>query len=272
MGFQHKKSLGQHFLTSAIVPRWMCDAGVVGAGDLVFEIGPGTGVLTKELLGRGAKVIALEADLRAIASLQATFADELATGQLVLHHGDARAIDFNELRLIDVSYKCVSNIPYYLSGHLFRTLLETPHHPTNLVFLVQKEVAQRIARDAKESILSLSVKVFGDPKYVKTVTAGHFNPPPAIDSAIIAIANISHTNFNAVTIPEFFTIVKTGLGAKRKQLLGNLTALYPKSHLTHTFSTLQIPLDARGEDLPPETWLTLAHALTTNNLSPKIHQ
>jgi 16S rRNA (adenine1518-N6/adenine1519-N6)-dimethyltransferase len=244
----------------------MCDAGAVGASDTVFEIGPGTGVLTHELLKRDARVIALEADLRAIESLQETFATEITSGQLTIHHGDARAIDFEALQLTNTTYKCIANIPYYLSGHLFRTMLETPHHPSDLVFLVQKEVAERIARDPKESILSLSVKAFGTPKYIKTVAAGHFNPPPAVDSGIISISDISHGSFAEITIPEFFLIVKTGLAAKRKQLLGNLSVLYSRTQLTNTFSTLAIPKDIRGEDVSITKWLELVQMLTIHTL------
>ena len=100
---------------------------------------------------------------------------------------------YNEGR--DKEFKVVANIPYYLSGFLLRTLLENPIQPTTLVFLMQKEVVERIARDPKESILSLSVKAFGVPKYVKTVTRGHFNPKPAINSAILQITGVTSSNF-----------------------------------------------------------------------------
>ena len=98
-GFKHKKSLGQHFLNSEYAPKKMCDSAKLKAGSIVFEIGPGTGALTKEILRRGAKVVALEADLRAIETLNKVFEIEIASGQLTIHHGDARAIDFNALGL-----------------------------------------------------------------------------------------------------------------------------------------------------------------------------
>jgi 16S rRNA (adenine1518-N6/adenine1519-N6)-dimethyltransferase len=90
MSFAHKKSLGQHFLNSDFVPKKMCDAGSVADGDIVLEIGPGTGVLTREILSRGATVVAVEADSRAIESLQETFAQEIADKQLTIFHHDAR--------------------------------------------------------------------------------------------------------------------------------------------------------------------------------------
>src|SRR5690606_300861 len=140
------------------------------------------------LLARKAVVIALEADVRAIEVLRKTFPKEIERGNLTIHHADIRSFDYGSLpELKDHGYKVVSNIPYYLSGMLFREILEAKVQPTDLVFLVQKEVAKRIVSDAerneKESLLSLSVKVYGTPKYVKTVSRGHFAPAPNVDSA-----------------------------------------------------------------------------------------
>mgnify|MGYP002622399782 CR=1 FL=1 len=259
---EDKKSLGQHFLTSDVVPKWMCDAGAVGAGDVVFEIGPGSGVLTKELLARGARVIGLEADPRAIEVLQNQYVEEIASGALTLIHGDARQLNLQQLGLTAGEYKAIANIPYYLSGQLFRTILDSDCQPSDLVFLVQKEVAERIARDDKESLLSLSVKVFGDPTYVRTVSAGHFTPKPAVDSAIIAIHNISTERLSDLKRTDFFDILHLGFAQKRKQLLGNLSKHYEREHLTHIFSTVGLPTDVRAEDVPLTTWLVLVHELT----------
>jgi 16S rRNA (adenine1518-N6/adenine1519-N6)-dimethyltransferase len=172
-----------------------------------------------------------------------------------------RTFDLTTLGLKEHSYKVVANIPYYLSGRLFRIFLESTMQPSSLVFLVQKEVAERIARDTKGSLLSLSVSVFGTPVYVKTVKKGNFTPPPKVDSAVIAINSISHDRFRGIDESFFFVLIHAGFKAKRKQLLGNLSSLFSREVLTHTFSTLSIPLDVRGEDLVLETWLSLAAAL-----------
>ncbi len=264
--FQTKKSLGQHFLNSEVVPQWMCTAARVTVGDIVLEIGPGTGALTRELLKLGATVVALEADTRAIEVLQNTFADEITNGRLILHHVDVRTFDFGSIpHLRDHGFKVVSNIPYYLSGMLFRTVLESPVQPTDLVYLVQKEVAKRITSDLhrkeKESLLSLSVKAYGAPSYVRTVTKGHFNPPPKVDSAIVLVQNISRDNFTSLDKAFFFELLHLGFGSKRKQLLGNLTKKFDRNTLIHVFSTLSLPVSTRAEDVPLEMWLTLASAL-----------
>lgn len=262
--FEHKKSLGQHFLNSDYAPKKMCDAAAVKRGDVVVEVGPGTGALTKELLARGAIVIALEADLRAIESLQVTFADELAEKQLLLHHHDARSIDPGQFDLKTGEYKVVANIPYYISGLLFRMFLETKIQPNTLVFLVQKEVAERIARDKKESLLSLSVKVFGDPTYICTVKRGHFTPPPAVDSAIIAVNNITKGKLGSVPQKDFFEILHFGFGQKRKQLLGILGQHYEKERVRAVLNILQLKETVRAEDIDVKTWVSLVfHLLST---------
>jgi 16S rRNA (adenine1518-N6/adenine1519-N6)-dimethyltransferase len=256
-----KKSLGQHFLNNMHVPKLMVDAGRVEKGDIVVEIGPGTGVLTKELLQRGATVVALEADMRAIESLEDTFAEEIMAKNLVISHTDVRTLDLASLGLKAGKYKVVANIPYYLSGFLFRSFLENDCFPSDLVFLVQKEVAERIARDPKESLLSLSVKVFGDVKYVKTVGKGNFTPPPKIDSAVIAVSHITHDKIADISAPFFFEILHEGFKSKRKQLLGNLSVRYTREVLAQIFEELNLPLDIRGEDVPLDGWIALCTAL-----------
>jgi 16S rRNA (adenine1518-N6/adenine1519-N6)-dimethyltransferase len=264
-----KKSLGQHFLNNERIPAKMADAANVLKGDVVLEIGPGTGVLTSELLARGAQVLAIEADVRAIASLKEAFAAEIQEKRLTILHMDVREMDLGKLGLRPHGYKVVANIPYYLSGMLFRTFLEHENQPSCLVFLVQREVAERIAKDKKESILSLSVKVFGDPRYVETVKRGNFNPPPKVDSAIISVSNISKERLGTIPQKFFFSLVHEGFKSRRKQLFGNLGTLRKKDELTHIFSTLDLPLSVRGEDVSLDNWLHLAHKFFSTDNTEK---
>jgi 16S rRNA (adenine1518-N6/adenine1519-N6)-dimethyltransferase len=245
----------------------MCAAANLERGDIVLEIGPGTGALTKEILTQGAMVIALEADWRAIESLNETFAEEIATGQLIIHHHDAREIDPSQFGLVHKQYKVIANIPYYISGLLFRTLLEATNQPNTLVFLVQKEVAVRIARDKKESLLSLSVKVYGEPTYICTISRGHFTPPPKVDSAIIAITAISKDKLADLSKESFFNVLHLGFGQKRKQLIGNLSAKYPRPVVAKILEEANVLPTVRAEDISIETWLFLVKKLQSTPLS-----
>ncbi len=260
-----KKSLGQHFLTSAHYLAAIADAANVQQGEYVLEVGPGEGALTEVLLARGAHVLALEKDHRLIPVLKEKFAQEIAAGELEVVEADALEFDIATLLFgKDTSYKVVANIPYYITGALLRKFLEAAVQPSTLVFLVQKEVAERIARHGaankifKESILSLSVKAYGTPTYIKTVPRGAFAPPPTVDSAILLVSDISRTNFASTKEEEnFFTLIKNGFAQKRKLLASNLQPVFGSDALAH-MEQVGIAPKARAEDVPLEQWIKLA--------------
>ena len=251
-----KKSLGQHFLNSAHYLAAVADAAHIEKGDCVLEVGPGEGALTEVLLARGAKVSAVEKDSRLISLLQEKFAQELSSGQFVLYEGDALEFDVKNLK--EKKYKVAGNIPYYITGALLKKFLTAAHQPGTIVFLVQKEVVERIAREKKESILSLSVKAYGNPRYVKTVPSGAFSPPPKVDSAILAIENVSRKNFaTAAHEKRFFEMVRAGFAQKRKLLKRNLEPLLGKNYVA-ILQNAGIEENSRAEDVPLEKWLVLA--------------
>ncbi|MDB5225657.1 MAG: hypothetical protein JWL87_609 [Candidatus Adlerbacteria bacterium] len=246
---EKKKSLGQHFLHNKHYLNLVADAANLVKGDMVLEIGPGEGALTQVLLERGAKVVALEKDSRLINLLEEKFSRE----KFEVIEGDAL-----EYEPAFKNYKVVGNIPYYITGALFKKFLSGINQPSSLVFLIQKEVAERIARSKKESILSLSIKAYGTPSYIKTVPAGAFVPPPKVDSAILLISGISRSNFKSEKDEErFFELLRTGFGQKRKLLASNLKELLGAGYMQH-LEEAGIPAKARAEDVLLEAWLALA--------------
>jgi 16S rRNA (adenine1518-N6/adenine1519-N6)-dimethyltransferase len=241
-----KKSLGQHFLHNRHYLGMVADAASVEKGETVLEIGPGEGALTAVLLERGAKVVALEKDARLIGVLQEKFAGK----KLEVVEGDALDYEPQFKR-----YKAIGNVPYYITGALFKKFLSGAVQPQTLVFLIQKEVAERIARSKKESILSLSVKAYGVPTYITSVPAGAFVPPPKVDSAILKISDISRKNFADRAHEErFFELLRAGFGQKRKLLASNLKHLVGAEAL----ESAGIEAKARAEDVPLSAWLKLA--------------
>ncbi|MDP4020533.1 MAG: rRNA adenine dimethyltransferase family protein, partial [Candidatus Adlerbacteria bacterium] len=152
MQIQKKKSLGQHFLRAKNYLAAVVDAAGIAPNEVVLEIGPGEGTLTEELLASRCKVLAIEKDRRFIPLLQQKFAREIERGQLKLVEGDALEFKPSDYKLEARSYKLVGNIPYYITGALIKKFLSADNQPSTLVFLVQKEVAERIARSKKESI------------------------------------------------------------------------------------------------------------------------
>jgi len=245
-----KKSLGQNFLMHARIAERIALSAKLIPDTPVLEIGPGTGMLTKELLKLAKKVIAVEADEELFKKLQTDFADEIASGQLELVHSDIRLFTISEL---PKGYALVANIPYYLTGEIFKMFLTAENQPSSMTLLVQKEVAERIARAKKESILSLSVKAYGMPKYEFTVPHGAFHPAPKVDSAVLTIRDISRSAFFSGDEEErFFALIRAGFAHKRKFVRNNLTdAGLPYG---------AIPEKARAEDLSFSQWLALARS------------
>lgn len=253
-----KKSLGQNFLMHAQTAERIVGASMLPDGATVLEIGPGTGMLTRALLSHGAHVIAVEADASLVPALETTFAAEIAQGSLTLISADIRSFD---TAMLPPAYHIVANIPYYITGELLRRFLSDSHKPRSMTFLVQKEVAERITRDPKGSLLSMAVKAYGTPIYRFTVPRGAFKPAPNVDSAVLSITDI-HGDFAS---PEeeawFFEVLRTGFGHKRKQLLKNLEALVPREKVREALNTLALSPTIRAEDLSLSQWKALAPLL-----------
>jgi 16S rRNA (adenine1518-N6/adenine1519-N6)-dimethyltransferase len=314
-----KKSLGQHFLNSPGVLRKIIDAATLTTGETVLEIGPGTGVLTRALLDAGARVIAVEKDARAIAMLEQTFFKECSSDQLTIIEGDildpalfnsspsltpqdnttqASVSTPDSLRIKKLAqlstlkngnFSLIANIPYYITGAILEKFLEHGPRPDRIVILVQKEVAERIvARDGKESILSVSVKAFGIPKLVAVVPPGAFTPPPTVDSAILSITDISTQKFNLreldqgshpgqnsaddakIDIQHFFKIVKAGFAHKRKFALRNIESLIDsntvltREKLESAWKDSNLDPKVRAEDMTVGQWMEMTRKLSTN--------
>ena len=253
-----KQSLGQNFLMHQKTADRIADVAGLGPDSVVLEIGPGTGMLTKALLERAGKVVAVEADHELIPALQETFAKEMGEGRLELVEGDIRSF---ELGVLPNGYVVVANIPYYITGEIIRRLLSAPHKPASVTLLVQKEVAVRIVRDPKESLLSLSVKVYGTPKYAFTVPRGAFLPAPKVDSAVLHVAEITHPFPSIREEERFFEVLHAGFAHKRKRLAKNLEAVAPAATIAETLVRLGLSKDVRAEEVPLPAWLALATAL-----------
>jgi 16S rRNA (adenine1518-N6/adenine1519-N6)-dimethyltransferase len=254
-----KKSLGQNFLMHKQTAARIVTAASLPKDALVLEVGPGTGMLTKELLKAGVRVLAIEADHALIPELEARFAAEIKEGRLILRNGDVRAFDTNDIK---EPYHLVANIPYYITGELIRQFLTAGRQPQSMTILVQKEVAERIAREKKESLLSLSVKVYGKPSYCFLVPRGAFVPAPNVDSAVLHIADISRESFsNREEEERFFEVIRAGFAHKRKRLAKNLEERWPREMISAAFAAAGLSVNARSEDLSLSSWMTLMKRL-----------
>lgn len=255
-----KKHFGQNFLTSEPARDAIVRAGNLSARDTVLEIGPGKGFLTEGLLKSGASVLAIEKDRDLIPFLTEKFEKEIEEGRFTLVEGDALTLEPPH-----TNYKLIANIPYYITGAILERYLSHERKPSHMVVLVQKEVAERIvAREGKESILSLAVKVYGNAKIVHKVSAGSFFPKPKVDSAVLSIDSISGDSFASGEHELlFFTLIKQGFAHKRKVLISNLKELCG-DRLLPLFEELHIDKQARAEDVTLSTWIILSSRLSNS--------
>lgn len=259
-----KKSLGQHFLTSQRALTQIVEAGDIREGDLVLEVGPGKGVLTERILAKGARVTAIEKDADLIPLLQERFAQEITSNALVLTEADILKYDINSIPR--TPYKIIANIPYYITGAIIEQFLSASHQPSQMVLLMQREVAERIvARDGKQSILSIAVWVYGTPRIVDRVPPGAFVPPPTVESAILSIERIGRHFFEDCDEQLFFTILKSIFGKKRKQIASSLSDYLGDRVLTERI-LIEAGIDTktRPETMTKETWKILTQIVAKN--------
>ena len=261
-----KKSLGQNFLKSKKVLDKIVEVSHLKRGDLVLEVGPGKGALTEKILATGASLIVIEKDHRLIPLLEEKFKEEIEKGRLKILEGDALALDYQKLNLKNKKFKVIANLPYYITGKFLSNILSADIQPQLLVLMLQKAVVKRIIlpkkaskkerENFKENLLSLSVKIYGEPEFVMPVSRKNFSPAPKVDSDVLKVSNISKDFFkkNMIEEKEFFIFLKAAFSGKRKKLIKNLVEkkISSKKELEDIFLKLNLNLNIRAEDLKLE--------------------
>ncbi|HUD07520.1 MAG TPA: 16S rRNA (adenine(1518)-N(6)/adenine(1519)-N(6))-dimethyltransferase RsmA [Candidatus Saccharimonadales bacterium] len=254
MNTEPKKSLGQYWLTDRESLEAICDIAKVGANDTVLEIGPGHGSLTKHLLARGAKVIAVEYDETLIENLRKNLA-----GDVEFEHADIRHYDFNRL---PPDHKLIANIPYYLTSYLIRLLTDGKHNkPAIVALLIQKEVAQRIAASPGDmSLLSVFAQYYYEVSLGIIVPAGLFTPPPKVDSQVLCLVRRPEPLFTNISAEDFFRVVRAGFSQRRKTLVNNLkSGLYlSKDKAAAIMYNCKLDPSIRAQALTIENWHSVA--------------
>lgn len=254
---KQKKHLGQHWLIDEDSLQAMVDTAVVSSTDVILEVGPGPGALTKLLVNSAKHVTAVEFD----AALAERLSSAVQAQNLSVTHQDILDFDFTTM---PAGYKVVANIPYYLTSALLRKLLESTNKPYSITLLVQKEVAERIAAEpGSMSVLAVSAQMYAEVSLGPAVKAELFDPPPKVDSQIIHLQLRNEPLFD-VDMKLFFRLVKAGYGEKRKKLINSLAGgLGLDKDLIRT-AVLRAGLDenARAQELSLDNWHTLHQKLS----------
>ncbi len=272
-GLRARKGLGQHFLIDKGVLESTTLAAELTPSDIVIEVGPGLGVLTRELSRRVGWLFAIELDSKLAAILQSNLAP---FGNVTMINGDVLKI--NPVVLLSkvpvslpgttetpLSYKVVANLPYYITSPVLRHFLEATIKPRLMVLMVQKEVAEAItARPGRMSILSVSVQFYGKPEIISQVPAACFYPAPEVDSAILRVTVYSQPAVEVTDVGGFFSLVRTGFSTARKQLVNSLSQglKLPKTEVLPLLQKAKVAPQRRAETLTMEEWAGLWQVFT----------
>jgi len=282
-----KKSLGQNFLKDKNILKKIILTANLKTKDNVVEIGPGEGILTKELVKYARKIITIEKDDRLALELNSLF---YKNNKVKIVHDDILKINLPKLirsfkksvstpETESPKYKVIANIPYYITSPIIRLFLETKYPPQEMILMVQKEVAERIialphkvpnknklkspnlqGKPGQMSILAISVQYYAKPELLFYVDKKSFFPQPKVDSAIIRI-----TPFDPISkhSSKFFRIVRAGFASKRKTLLNNLShSLHlPKINIEKQLKKIGINPVQRAQELSVDDWKKISRLL-----------
>jgi len=254
------RKLGQNFLIDHNLLLAMVNDAMPESGENILEVGPGTGVLTEELLARGCNLTAVELDHRLAPFLREKFAKNK---NFRLIEGDACRQDYDKIMGTQL-YRCIANLPYSCSSVLIAHMLKMQNPPQELFILLQKEMADRLmAKPCCKSYGALSVQV--QLKYnvstIRKVPKDVFLPPPEVSSTFVRLKT------NKLQIPSelhqnIVRIAKCGFSQRRKMFQKLLTKYYSKDKLIAVFSELKLKSNCRAESLTIAQFIELGKKLT----------
>lgn len=259
------KIRGQNFLISDKVLASIVSAAQIKKDDLILEVGPGLGALTQELMKYGDRVVAFEVDKNFNKALNKL--KEVSNNLEIVWQDILSLTDKDWAKILfkykKDRYKIVANIPYYLTSKFIQKFILAEKKPESMVLMIQKEVAERIvAKDNKNSLLSLSVAFYAQSKIETVVTKDNFYPAPKVDSAVINIFDIHSWSYQQEE-KKTWQLIKRGFASKRKKLVNNLSTdtNLDKEKILEVFSLLNLDKNVRAENLRSEDWLKLSQNL-----------
>ena len=264
--FKFSKSLGQNFLIDTNVIDRILEGARVKEGDYVIEVGPGIGTLTKEMGRSAEKVVAIEIDKTLIPILEETLVD---FPNIEVINQDILKVNVQELvkeKLNGGPVKLVANLPYYITTPIVMKFLEEDIPVTDIVVMVQKEVADRM--NAKPNTkdygaLSVAVQYYCDTEIVAKAPRHMFMPQPNVDSTVIGLHVREEQIYHVDNEDIFFKTVKASFGQRRKTLLNSLGGLgfLSKDQIKEALKEANIDEKRRGETLSIEEFASLSNAV-----------
>lgn len=266
-GFSFAKKLGQNFLINPSVCPRMAEACGASPDTGVLEIGPGIGVLTRELARRAGRVVAIELDERLPPVLRETLAGQ---DNVTVVQGDCLKLDLAALireRFGAMPVSVCANLPYYITSPIVMRLLESRLPVTNITVMVQKEAAERLCASPgtrAAGAVTLAVNYYAEAEVLFSVSRGSFLPAPNVDSAVIRLHVRKQPPVDVRDERVLFSLIRAGFGQRRKTLQNALcSAGYGKDEIAAALAAADIRQTARAEELTLASFARLADALPT---------
>lgn len=264
--FKFSKSLGQNFLIDTNVIDRIIEGARVKEGDYIIEVGPGIGTLTKEMGRTAEKVVAIEIDKTLIPILEETLSE---FPNIEVINQDILKVDVQELvkeKLNGGPVKLIANLPYYITTPIVMKFLEEDIPVTDIVVMVQKEVADRMNAQPNTKdygALSVAVQYYCDTEIVAKAPRHMFMPQPNVDSTVIGLHVREERKYNVDNEDVFFKTVKASFGQRRKTLLNSLGGLgfLSKDQIRQALQEANIDEKRRGETLSIEEFALLSNAV-----------
>ncbi|NIQ04040.1 MAG: ribosomal RNA small subunit methyltransferase A [Nitrospinaceae bacterium] len=258
-----KQPLGQNFLIDPSIAREIAEQAGISPDSRVIEVGPGKGILTRELLERAGFLLALEIDPKLIGPLNRQFQ---GNPKFELVQADAMTYDYSAA---GPRFQVVSNLPYYAAMAIVKRLIHYKQHVVDMTLMLQKEVADRLAaRPGTRAYGSLSVFTQFNCRVERLLEVGKqsFSPPPKVDSSVIRLTPLAQPPVAVDDLKTFHHVVNTAFFHKRKMLRNNLKGLNKPYHMDiQKIEAAGIRLDRRGETLSLQEFATLANLIETRN-------
>lgn len=264
--FRFNKQFGQNFITDQNLLRAIVDDAKITKDDVVVEIGPGAGTLTREIAKKAKEVFSFEIDNNLAPILNETLQD--CPNSTVIFK-DFQKVDDEQLNQIlnNREYKVVANLPYYITTPIIMKFIESAYPPKSITVMVQKEVAERLKSNAVTSeigAISLSIALYGDVEMTRVVSRKMFMPEPNVDSAVIRIdMQDKYDNIDKKPVKK---LIKAAFNMRRKTFLNNISNVFniSKDTIKEVLKELNIDENIRGEAVSIDNYIAIAKKLGIN--------
>ncbi|KAL8156768.1 ribosomal RNA small subunit methyltransferase, chloroplastic-like [Apium graveolens] len=273
-----RKSLGQHYMLNSSINEQLVAAANVNEGDVVLEIGPGTGSLTNVLVESGATVLAIEKDPYMAELVRERFAGvdnvKVLQEDFTRCHVRSHLLPYLEGNSLDRSTRCakvVSNLPFNISTDVIKLLLPMGDIFSEVVLLLQEEAALRLVdpslRTSEYRPINIFINFYSDPEYKLNVPRTNFFPQPKVDAAIVAFRLKQAVDYPAVSSTKsFFSMVNSAFNGKRKMLRKSLQHICSSSEIEEALRNINLLATSRPEELTLEDFVNLHGVIVKNSM------